>query len=183
MRSWFERTWLPAHPDCDITYPQILENPPHHVFGITKSEYLESMDEFRMSLEKTHALHPNPEIQDWLNCYGERYRHLALTARPLQTMPLLAEWIYSHFGEYIRTVSIVPVRLPAGIPQYDESKQDFLKWIGKVDILVDDAEGNIEAANSIGVHGVLFPQPWNSNRLSVFQTLDIAREIADSLEQ
>ena len=49
MQSWLETAWLPAHPACQITYRLLTENPPHHLLGISKIEYLQSLDDFRLN--------------------------------------------------------------------------------------------------------------------------------------
>jgi len=172
MRSWFEQEWLPAHPDCKVNYAGITENPPHHVLGISKAEYLASLDSFRLS-DKARLMRPNEDIIAWLKQSADQFRHIALTARPLDMAPPLAEWVFRHFGDYIRVFGVVPSRQEAHIPRYDQSKAEFLQWWGKADALVDDSQENIEAANSIGVRGVLYPQPWNRCELTVAETLDL----------
>ena len=49
MRAWFELHWRPRHPECSLHYSQLRENPPQRVLGISESEYLSSLDEFRLS--------------------------------------------------------------------------------------------------------------------------------------
>ncbi len=139
MKVWFEQHWLPCHPECPLRYDKIVDNPPHQLLGISEGEYLESLDEFRAS-EAARTMRPNPEILDWFQTHGARHRHLALTSRPLASMPAAAEWLFLHFGGYIRTVSVVPSRLEAGLPAGDVTKGDFLKWLGKDAVLVDDNE-------------------------------------------
>ena len=172
MRSWFEWAWLPAHPDCTIRYADITQNPPHLVLGITKAEYLDSLDLFRLS-DQARLMEPNSDIVSWLRRYGDWFRHVALTARPLDTVPPIAEWLFLHFGAYIRTFSVVPVRQAVHVPHYDQTKKEFLQWLNKADILVDDSQDNVESANSIGIRGVLYPQPWNSCQLTVADTLNL----------
>jgi hypothetical protein len=57
------------------------------------------------------------------------------------------------------------------LPAYDRTKGEFLHWLDKRAVLIDDSEANIEAATALGQSGILFPQPWNSSRLSVDETL------------
>jgi hypothetical protein len=181
MKVWFEQHWLSRHPECRLRYHQILENPPHRLLDVTEGEYLESLDEFRAS-ESARTMRPNAEIQDWFQTRGVRHRHLALTARPLASMPAAAEWLYRHFGGYIRTVSVVPSRLEAGLPAGDVTKGDFLKWLGKDALLVDDNELNIKSAAREGIQGIVFPQPWNQSRLSVAETLRLVEATAERQE-
>jgi hypothetical protein len=177
MRVWFEQHWRPQHAECGIHYHGITANPPHHVLGISEPEYLASLDEFRAA-EVARRLAPNAQVLEWFQAEGHRHRHVALTARPLQSAPAAAEWMFLHFGDYIRTFGVVPSRLDARAPTYDRTKREFLEWFGKGGILVDDSELNVAAAQSLGMHGVLFPQPWNSSRSSVAETLELVSRLA-----
>jgi hypothetical protein len=170
MRVWFTQEWLPGHPECRLTYSDLLENPPHRVLGIRQEEYLASLDAFRLS-RKARDMQPNASILRWLQSYGARHRHMALTARPLDSIPCLSEWLFSHFGNYLRNFSVVPTRLQDGVPRYDSNKGDYLRWFGKAGVLIDDSEENIAAARSLNIGGVLYPQPWNRNADSVDETL------------
>ena len=29
MQVWLEEAWLPAHPECNVTYRDLTSNPPH----------------------------------------------------------------------------------------------------------------------------------------------------------
>jgi hypothetical protein len=160
MRDWFDQEWKPAHPDCLHAYDDLTENPPDRVLGVTREEYLDSLDRFRLSAA-ARSMAPNPEVLAWFRAYGADFRHIALTARPLDTAPPAAEWVMRHFGDYIRVFGVVPCRSGPATPAYDGSKSEFLEWWGRGDILVDDSRDNIESAEQAGVCGVLFPQPWN----------------------
>jgi FMN phosphatase YigB (HAD superfamily) len=179
MREWLEQHWLPLHAECCILYQQISANPPHEVLGVTQGEYLTSLDEFRIG-EVARLMRPHPKLVEWFATHGQHYRHVALTARPLQSAAAAAEWTLRHFGDYVRTFSVVPSRLMAPVPAYDQSKREFLDWLGKSGILIDDSEANVEAARSLGMRGVLFPQPWNSSRLSIDETLALIPELAQN---
>jgi hypothetical protein len=158
MSDWFHQEWKPRHPECQ--YSDLTANPPDEVLGISRGEYLDSLDRFRLS-GAARDMAPNPEALAWFRNYGAEFRHIALTARPLDTAPPAAEWVMRHFGEYIRVFGVVPCRSGPATPAYDNSKSEFLEWWGRGDILVDDSPDNIAAAERIGVCGVLFPQPWN----------------------
>lgn len=181
MSAWFD-SWKRAHPECALSYAQISENPPDRVLGIAREEYLASLDEFRNS-ERARALTPNREVLAWMKQHGAAYRHVALTARPLDSAPPAAEWLFRHFGTYIRAFGVVPGRLAAGTPQYDATKGDFLRWFGRADILVDDSEENLASAEKLGIHGVLYPQPWNRRSLTVAGMLDSIPQIARAPRQ
>jgi FMN phosphatase YigB (HAD superfamily) len=171
MLAWFNEAWIPAHPECRLSYSEITENPPDRVLGISRAEYLASLDEFRLS-ERARSLRPNAAVLAWLERSGADYRHVALTARPIGCTAPAAEWLFRHFGSYIRTFGVVPSRLATGEPAYDTTKGDFLRWFGRADILVDDSEENIRSAEKFGIRGVLYPQPWNRCSLSVEGVLE-----------
>jgi hypothetical protein len=177
MLAWFNETWMPAHPECRLSYSGIKENPPDRVLGISRTEYLSSLDEFRLS-QRARSLRPNAAVLAWLQQSGAAYRHVALTARPIGCSAPAAEWLFRHFGSYIRTFSVVPSRLAPGEPAYDTTKEDFLRWFGRADILVDDSEENIRSAEKLGIRGVLYPQPWNRCSLSVDDTLESLTRLA-----
>jgi hypothetical protein len=175
MRTWLEEAWRPSHPACTVAYGQLRANPPHEVLGVAKSEYLASLDAFRDS-GRAAALTPHPAILEWLTAHGHRYRHMALTARPLASAGSAADWVFRHFGNYIRCYGVVPSRLDPALPQYDHDKADFLRWFGEADFFVDDSEENVAAVRTLGVNGIVFPQPWNQVSRSVEDTLKLLTE-------
>ncbi len=176
MRSWFDLAWLPEHRDCPVRYEGITENPPHRVLRTSIEEYFASLDAFRSSPVASDLV-PNAEVLDWLERYGGEFRHIALTARPLASAAAAAEWLFRHFGAYIRTFSVVPSRFSLRGPTCDRTKKEFLQWLGKVDVLIDDNPENVSNACSLGIHGVLFPQPWNDSTLTPAETLDLLYSI------
>lgn len=179
MMAWFTESWRPAHPECALSYAEITENPPDRVLGISRTEYLSSLDAFRMS-ERARHMRPNPAVVEWLGQCGREYRHVALTARPLECAPPAAEWVFRHFGPYMRAFGVVPSRLTPGTPVYDASKGDFLRWFGQADILVDDSEENLRSAEKLGIRGILYPQPWNRCSLTAAAVLESLSELAEA---
>lgn len=160
MRAWFEQAWLSKHPECQLRYDQLLENPPSAILGVEREEYLVSIDAFRLSPAGT-TLTPDPELLSWFAEHGGRFRHVALTARPLESAPAVASWVMRYFGFWIRTIGIVPSRPPRSAPAYDLSKGDYLRWLGKGDALVDDTPDNLAQAEALGLSTFAWPQPWN----------------------
>ena len=178
MRTWFERWWIPSHPGCRIGYDQISENPPHGLLGVTKSEYLASLDDFRLSTI-AREMAPVAEVLAWFRQYGDRFRHIAVTATPLRTAPASAAWVMRHFGRWIRSFHLVPSqRQGEHIPVYDQSKEDFLRWWGKGDILVDDSPTNVDAARRLGLEAALMPHPWNQSQQTVDEMLQYLAGLA-----
>lgn len=166
MHAWFTSVWKPAHPESCLRYEDIVDNPPYESLGIAKAEYLASLDAFRLS-EAARRMAPNAAVLEWLHSYGGAYRHIALTARPLDTAPAAAEWVLRHFGEYFRCFGVVPSRPGAAASLYhrklyDRNKGDFLRWLGKGDFFVDDSAENLAAAGKLGIRTILYPQPWNA---------------------
>jgi FMN phosphatase YigB (HAD superfamily) len=177
MAAWFSEEWLPVHPECALCYADLRENPPHRVLGIEKREYLASLDSFRLS-PKASAMKPNAAIIEWLRRYGGQYRHVALTARPLESAPAAAEWLFRHFGIFFRCFGLVPSRLDASEPVYDRNKADFLQWFRQADFFIDDSEDNVAAVRALGVKCLLFPQPWNGSPHTAGEVLKVLTEQA-----
>ena len=177
MYEWFHHGWRAEHANCRISYTDLTRNPPHDVLGINRDEYLSSMDLFRKT-ERACNLVPNPEIIAWLRTEGHRFRHVALTARPLDTAPEVAHWVMRHFGAWIRCFGVVPSRMEENIPMYDRSKGEYLAWLGRGDVLVDDSTENLDAAEALGLKILHVAQPWNSSSLSVSELLRKLTEMA-----
>jgi FMN phosphatase YigB (HAD superfamily) len=170
MSAWFHDAFRSHHPDCTVSYEQIAENPPHQMLGIERQEYLDSLDAFRIS-PRARCLTPHPAILEWMREHGARYRHVALTARPLASAGPAAEWVFGHFGNWIRCFGVVPSRQDESVPFYDRDKADFLGWFREADVFVDDSEANVAAVEKLGVQGVVFPQPWNRRTNTVEDVL------------
>ncbi len=160
-RAWLETAWRPAHPQCRLIYRELTANPPHRLLGISRQEFLVSLDRFRLSKE-AEAMTPEPELADWFARYGNRYRHVALTARPRHTVFPAFQWVEKHFGAWFQTYAFVPSRRP-GLPSHqpDRNKGDYLAWLEKVDFFVDDDQNNCDAAKRLGIKALLVARPWN----------------------
>ncbi len=160
MRSWFFTVWLKEFPDCRVTYDQICENPPHRVLGIPLEEYLRSIDAFRS--RHGARLEPNRAVLAWFEQHGHRFRHLALTAVPMQAAGTWAAWVTTHFGRWIRSFNFIPShREGENLPVFDQTKAEYLRQWARVDAIVEDNVATIEAARAVGIRTVLVPQPWN----------------------
>ncbi len=167
---WLAR-WSAKHPETSLDYRSIRKNPPHELLSIRLETYLESLDEIRASVDAHERLTPNPQILQWLAEQGRRYRHIALTARPPHTAGPAAAWVLKHFGAWIRSVAFVPVRKPAGWPDYDLRKVDYLQWLNVQAILVDDSPNHVGEMKENGLDALLFPQPWNTSTQSITEIL------------
>ncbi len=133
------------------------------------------MDCFRKT-ERARNMSPDPEVLAWFRKEGARFRHIALTARPLETAPEVAYWVMHHFGAWIRCFGVVPTRLQEGVPIYDQTKGQYLVWLSRGDIIVDDSTENIREAEPLGLRTLQPAQPWNNSQLTVS---DLLRQLSD----
>lgn len=177
MYQWFVYAWNVQHPECAIPFAGLTQNPPHQVLGIDRDEYLSSMDVFRKT-ERACNMSPNPEVLAWFHEQGHRFRHIALTARPLETAPEVAHWLFRHFGKWIRCFGVVPTRTGEGVPVYDRTKGEYLAWLGRGDVLIDDSTENIVQAESLGLKTLQVAQPWNQSKLSIAMVLQELSQMA-----
>lgn len=146
-----------------INYRNLQKNPPHKIVNIPLNEYVTSLDEFRM--RDYIRINPAKEIFDWFLEKGDKYRHIALTAVPLNCAHLSADWIIMNFGQWIRSFNFIPSKREGRVvATYDKTKADLMSRIGNVDLFIDDNEDNIDQAKKQGINTILFPRPWNSNR-------------------
>jgi hypothetical protein len=175
MEHWLAR-WRGDHPEASLAYDSVRKNPPHELLSISFETYLESLDQIRASTGAHDGLTPNPFILEWLTLHGHRYRHMALTARPAHTAGPAACWVLGHFGQWIRTVSFVPVRPPPEWRDYDVRKVEYLQWLNLDAILIDDSATHVMEVKEKGRKALLFPAPWNDSGQSVPELLaELAR--------
>jgi hypothetical protein len=181
MHQWFLLGWKQEHPAVTVEYNNLNENPPHVSLGTTCEQYLTSMDAFRKTEAGIH-LTPNAEVLEWFAAHGSKFRHVALTSRPLETAPEVAAWVMRYFGAWIRCFGIVPTRAPADVPVYDHGKGDYLRWLGKGDVLIDDTRENLRQAAEIGMKTFAWPQPWNESPLTTTEILQELTNMASDLD-
>ncbi len=183
MREWLHFWQLKNKLDSKpVDVSQILENPPSRVLGIPLEQYLKSLDEFRNS-SLGRRMTPHPEVLHWFQKFGPKFVHIALTARPSETMPNQAAWVYENFGRWIHSiVSVSPSRLESAYQRHQifVSKASFIQWLDKPVILIDDSEDNIQEAKQHCLRTFLFPQPWNSSNQT---TEDVLGELSQFLEK
>jgi len=177
MHQWFLHGWLTEHPDCSVSYEQLSCNPPHTVLGVGREDYLASMDRFRES-DRARNMTADPDVLTWFREQGYRFRHIALTARPLQSAPEVARWVIQHFGAWIRCFGVVPTRTLDDVPVYDRTKGEYLAWLGRGDILVDDSTENVSEAALLGLKTFQPARPWNNARLTLPKLLNQLSQIA-----
>lgn len=170
MYNWL--AWFRERVKIDISYSLIKENPPHRILSISLKDYLQSLDEFRLS-EHYQKMQPVKEIAEWFENHGYKFRHIALTATPLSTAPATAQWVLKNFGKWIRTFHFIPSkREGVNIPEYDKDKADFIFWLCKIDYFIDDNPENVRKAENLGIRALLWRRPWNNANMSWIETLN-----------
>ena len=171
MRCWFEHYWLPEHSSCTLSYSDITANPPHDILGISLEKYQQSLDEFRLC-DSFEQMRPIPEIHEWFGKYGHLFRHIALTSVSRIAAPVSAKWVLNHFGDWIRAFNFIPSsRANEKLAEYDPTKSDYLNWLNKADVFIDDNESNIIGLGNSVVKSFIIDRPWNSSNLSIDKLL------------
>lgn len=179
MYEWFTEEWMAKRPRCALKYADLKINPPHEILSTSLDEYLGSLDLFR-SAKYYQQMRPVQEILEWFRGCGKNYRHIALTAVPAKAASFSASWVFNNFGQWIRTFHFIPSkRKGEANPQYDNDKIDYLQWLNRADILVEDKEENIRSAAKINIKGVLIPRPWNSARCTIGESLRLLENLSD----
>lgn len=178
MRPFLELWWMSRHNNTNISYEQLTENPPHRLLGVSRNEYLQSLDEFRLS-ETAANLLPEPEVLDWFRQHGDHYQHAVVTATSVTTAHVSAEWTFKHFGRWVRSFHLVPsARSGDQIEDCLNSKASFVKDLGVSAALVDDSEDTILQLDGTKISGVIFPRPWNKRRGSVLEALSSLEKLS-----
>ena len=166
-----------------MDYQDLAENPPHEILGITLEKYRNSIDEFRLSKE-FKKMQPNQQVHQWFKEYGQFYRHIALTAVPRIAAPESAAWVFRHFGDWIRSFAFVPSKRQGQIlPVYDLTKADYLKWLNKADIFIEDNELNTAGLKQDTIRSFIVARPWNSSKTQTEDVLSILNDIRGSRGQ
>jgi hypothetical protein len=170
MKMWFEEKWLPAHPECKLTFEDLTENPPLGVLGITMETYLKSLDEYRVT--NYESLEPVSDVLAWFNLNGFMFRHVALSSCPLFFAPISAKWVFKHFGHWVRGFHFVPSKRPGlNVPKYEDTKVQVLERFFEADIFIDDNPLNVREAEKRGIKTILWPRPWNNSRMKISEAL------------
>jgi len=164
MSDWYEHRWRRENSRSTLGYNQISENPPNRVLGISMEAYLESLDAFRRS--DGRSLEPDLEVLRWFEKQGHRFRHVALTAVPIEFADISAAWVMRNFGKWIRSFHVIPSRSTDSTQDpYDKTKAEFLVRWGRADLVIDDNNAIIESVREIPLEAILWPRPWNQNKL------------------
>jgi len=151
--------------NSNFVLKDIKENPPNKILGISREIYFNSLDEFR-NTEAGKSVQEDSTVKNWFNNHGNKYNHMACTARPIETMPNQSWWIYQNYGQWIHTIHAAGTYRELETDYRTVSKADFISWIDQKVIFIDDSEENINAVSATGSDTILYPQPWNGANYS-----------------
>jgi hypothetical protein len=101
--------WLATQP-APPPFLSLTCNPPAELLGLSRAQYLESLDHFRAT--RYAGMRPNTRILEWFKLHGHLARHVALSAVPRTFAPVSASWVLNYFGDWIRSFSFVPSPRP-----------------------------------------------------------------------
>lgn len=162
MGEWFRSSWQKTHPECPLEYSMITRNPPHELLGVPREEYLSSLDVFRQNCFKN--LKPIPEMQEWFSLHGHKAQHIVVTSVPLKAAHCSAEWVFTHFGRWIRSFNIVPSpRAGDATETGATTKAEFIRSFSKIDIVMEDSPETLRSMEKLGIKTVTVPRPWNQS--------------------
>ena len=144
-----------------IPYDDLAENPPHRLLGLSKEEYLVSLDRVRAG--DFYDLPPRPEVTAFFAAYGSCFDHVVLSAVPLRFMEKSSAWVLHHFGDWIQSCFFIPSQRPdrSVKSQLFSSKSEAVNFFGPRAVLIDDSVKNVEETLSSGGRALYFPAPWN----------------------
>ena len=173
MKNWLEKWWNPGNADRAFNYEDLTKNPPHQLLGVELSDYLKSLDAYRMSGYYAQ-LQPKKEVLSWFKKQGYHYRHMALTAVPRIAASISSSWVFEHFGEWIRTFHFVPSFRPEDVlASYESTKSAYLEWLDRADIFIDDHEGNVQGViKSKKIKCYTVSRPWSQSGISIGAILE-----------
>ncbi len=156
-----------------LPFSSLTENPPDELLGLSRREYLESLDAYRAGPHYRQA--PRKEILAFFQKHGVCFRHIVLSSVPMRFAGRSADWVLSHFGQWIQNCLFVPSPRPdfKMESQFFSSKAEALALLEKEAVLIDDSPLHVDEAGKTGASAFLFPAPWNENRsLSISVFLD-----------
>lgn len=149
----------------NIHYEEIIENPPHKILDITKKDYLFSLDTYR-NTKFGRNVSINKNVFQWFQSYGKNFMHIVCTARTVETMPNQSWWVFTYFGKWIHSIVMASSLRNNFAYGGVKTKAEYIAWLNKDVIFVDDSENNVNEVSKMGGISLLFPQPWNRNNQS-----------------
>lgn len=147
------------------TKQQLISPEFHAILGWSREKYLQSLDGYRRT--SFADLIPNGSIQAFM-AHNSHVVHLVLTATPMLSAHLSAEWTIRHFGSWVDGFLLAP-SARAGSNSDRSTKADHIsRLVSDHDrvVCIDDQPLNVETAQRAGATAILWPQPWNESTQS-----------------
>lgn len=144
-------------------FEDLKVNPPHEILGITKKDYINNLDKFKINYYNKVIV--NKKFWWWFDINGTKANFIAITSTSMETVSESSKWLFNCFGEWIRNYVVIPNHTDKYHEyKYFQSKAQWMDWFGKVDIYIDDNEKSIKQVNEIcpKVKTICIKQPWNS---------------------
>jgi hypothetical protein len=117
---------------------------------------------------------PVPAVREWFQQHGDAFDHHVVTARPIATVPAAAEWVFRHFGRWVRHFHFTPARRTGeDVPDSGASKREIIAQFSRAEFFVDDSAENLDAAREIVGECLLVPQPWNNGTGKFADALEV----------
>ena len=163
LMQYYMENGLPVNAR-QLSCEALTENPPHKLLGISKEEYLSSLDHVRSG--SFYDLPPRPEIMAFFDECGHKFDHIILSAVPVRFMEKSSAWVLHYFGDWVQSCLFIPSHRPECNvkSQLFASKAEAVKFFGPRAVLIDDAVKNVEETRSAGGRALYFPAPWNSEK-------------------
>jgi hypothetical protein len=174
--KWFNKIYSSNTP---ISYNEIIDNPPHEILRISEKHYRQTLYQFRMINYK--YLIPDPNVLKWFKKHGHRAHFSVLTSAFKDCIPVVANWVFLHFGEWIRTFAFVPSAIDENDIHnvYDIDKAGWLHR-NNVDIYIDDNPITCWKVSLCNIKSHCVKQPWSS--LSEIGINNILKSIGKKLK-
>jgi hypothetical protein len=118
------------------------------------------------------------EMLEWFRKYGRMFRHIALSAVSRNSATASVSWLFTHFGDWIRTFTFIPSqRSGENLAVYDLTKADYIKWLNKADVFIEDNENNIVGLEQLNIRRFIVARPWNSSKMELKAILSMLTDM------
>jgi len=154
------------HHNSSFTYNNIKTWDIHKYLNCDISEFWKYMDNFKLEGNYSN-LKSNREVLQWFKNYGDYFHHIVITATPLNTAHISAEWTFRNYGRWIRDFVCIPsYRNGDGENCFDKSKKDYFLRTNIADIFIDDNPLSCEdVIQETEMKVFCVKKPWNNGVL------------------
>jgi hypothetical protein len=108
---------------------------------IDDKNYLKYLDRFRLGYYLN--LKVNTEVYNWFIENGDKVINIAITAVPNKLAYISSWWLFKNFKWFTSIVIIPSYREEDPILSPFKTKGEYLQWLKKVDVFIDNNEKNI----------------------------------------